>query len=412
MTIRNRLCCTTLCCMTVFFQGLDVFFQGHAGATEFDAQQLAKIPLRMQQFVVEGEISGAVTVVGSVNGIAQIAAVGDRDIESAQRMSHDTIFRIASMTKPITAIAIMQLVEQGKLSLDAPVEQYLPEFRGQMLVASRQEGSVSLRTPQRAITIRDLLTHTSGLPGGYPDGLGEMYRHRQRDLNESSLVMSQRPLEFEPGSRWSYCNAGIDILGRIIEVVSQRAFDRYLAESLFEPLGMRDTAIFPNAQQLARTALVYERRDDKLQVVADPLIGDPTGARHPIPAGGLFSTGPDLARLYQVLLSDGKFEGGQLLSVESLREMTRLQTGDLTCGFVEGMGFGLGFALVKQPMGVTSMLSAGTFGHGGAFGTQAWLDPRKKVFVILLIQRSGLPNADNSPLRRSFQELAFGAIQP
>ena len=384
---------------------------GGVRAVDFDRALLEKITARMQAFVDEQEISGAVTVVGTAQGIVHLGAVGSRNLEAGQAMSSDTAFRIASMTKPITAIAIMQLVEKQKLALEDPVERYLPEFRGQMLVASRQDGVVTLRKPSRPITVRDLLTHTSGLPGGYPEGFGDTYGSREHDLLESALVMSQRPLEFEPGSKWAYCNTGIDMLGRIMEVLSGRKYDEYLLREIFRPLGMNDTAVFPGSEILNRTAVVYERRDGKLQPVARPLIGDPTQARHPIPAGGLFSTGPDLARLYQLLLNQGTLDGCRILSPESLATMTRLQTGELACGFVEGMGFGYGFAHVKKPTGITAMLSPGTYGHGGAFGTQGWIDPHRGIFVILLIQRSGLANGDGSPMRLALQELAFAAAK-
>ncbi len=384
---------------------------GGVRAVDFDRALLEKITARMQAFVDEQEISGAVTVVGTAQGIVHLGAVGSRNLEAGQAMTNDTAFRIASMTKPITAIAIMQLVEKQQLALEDPVERHLPEFRGQMLVASRQDGVITLRKPSRPITVRDLLTHTSGLPGGYPEGFGDAYGSREHDLLESALVMSQRPLEFEPGSKWAYCNTGIDMLGRIIEVLSGTKYDEYLLREIFRPLGMKDTAVFPGSEILDRAAVVYERRDGKLQPIARPLIGDPVRARHPIPAGGLFSTAPDLARLYQLLLNQGILDGCRILSPESLATMTRLQTGELACGFVEGMGFGYGFAHVKKPTGITAMLSPGTYGHGGAFGTQGWIDPHRGIFVILLIQRSGLANGDGSPMRLALQELAFAAAK-
>jgi len=382
------------------------------GAADFDSALLSKIEARMRQFVDEQEISGAVTVVGSSAGLAHLVAVGSRNLERGEAMTADTLFRIASMTKPVVAMGIMKLVESGALSVDDPVEKHLPEFRGQMLVADRKDGTVTLTRSPRPITLRDLLTHTSGLPGGYPEGFGDVYGQRDHDLNESALVQSQRPLEFPPGSRWAYCNSGIDLLGRIIEIRSGMRFDEFLQKQFFEPLGMNDTAIFPSADRQARTAVVYEKKDGKLNPVSRPLIGNPATARHSIPAGGLFSTGPDLAAMYQMLLCGGEWKGVRVLATESLKTMTQLQTAELPCGFVEGMGFGFGFAHVRQPKGVTRMLSAGTFGHGGAFGTQGWIDPRQDLFVILLIQRSGLPNGDASPMRDVLQQLAVDALRP
>jgi CubicO group peptidase (beta-lactamase class C family) len=364
----------------------------------------------MQGFVDQQQLVGAVTVVGTKEGVVRIDAVGKFDQESDKPMPKDAIFRIASMTKPITAMAIMILVDQGKLAVDDPVEKHLPAFRGQMLVASRAGGTTTLKKAPRPITIRDLLTHTSGLPGGYPEGLSDLYVRRQLSLGEAVLVSSQRPLEFEPGSKWSYCNAGIDTLGRIVEVASGKSFNDFLTEQIFRPLGMTDTTSFPSAEQKARIPAVYDSKEGKLSVAKSVIIGLPEEPKHPIPAGGLCSTGADLAKLYQMTLLGGELDGKRIISAASLAEMTKLQTGDLTCGFVPGMGFGFGFAVVREPQGVTAMLSPGTFGHGGAFGTQGWIDPKKGVFTILLIQRVGLPNADASEIRRELQSVTYSAI--
>jgi CubicO group peptidase (beta-lactamase class C family) len=175
---------------------------------------------------------------------------------------------------------------------------------------------------------------------------------------------------------------------------------------------MNDTAFYPDEKQLARLAGLYGQRDGKLVFADYQLIGPTAGAKHPIPAGGLFSTGADLARLDQAMLNGGKQNGATILSPAAFQQMTQVQTGDLQCGFTPGMGFGFGWAVVKEPQGVHAMLSKGTFGHGGAFGTQGWIDPNQDVFVILLIQRTGLPNGDNSELRKELQRLAVEAIKP
>jgi CubicO group peptidase (beta-lactamase class C family) len=382
-------------------------------AVEFDAKRLDLIPARMQEFVDSHQLAGAVTAIGTKEGLVRVDAVGRLSLEAEPPMPKDAIFRIASMTKPVTAMAIMILADRGKLAVTDTVEQHLPEFRGQLLVTSRNEkaGITILEKPSRPITIRDLMTHTSGLPSGFPPGLAGLYSTRHLSLAEAVLVSSQRPLDFEPGSKWSYCNAGIDTLGRIVEVISGRNFEDFVAENIFQPLGMRDTSFYPSSEQLARVPPVYDVKDGKLVAAQSILIGPPTGARHPIPAGGLYSTASDLAKLYQMTLNGGKAGDRQILSTSALAEMTRLQTGDLQCGFVPGMGFGYGFAVVREPQGVTGMLSAGTFGHGGAFGTQGWIDPQQGVFVILLIQRVGLKNGDGSEMRQELQRLAFEAVR-
>ena len=386
-----------------------------ATSADFDSDKLAAIRGKMQKFVDDAapsQVSGAVIVVGSSKGIAYQEALGQQNIEGKQPMGKDSLFRIASMTKPITAIGIMILQDEGKLSVEDPVEKYLPEFKGQMLIDRREGDKLVLKKPERPITIRDLLTHTSGLPGGFPAGLSGLYFKRNYNLAEATAMQSQRPLDFPPGSKWAYCNAGIDALGRIIEVVSGKPYEVFLSEQIFQPLGMNDTTPYPNEEQLKRLAGLYEFKDGKLNYIEWQLIGPVKGARHPIPAGGLFSTGSDLAKLYQMMLRSGKFgEGKRILSEDAVKQMTTLQTGDLQCGFTPGMGFGFGWAVTKEPQGVHEMMSKGTFGHGGAFGTQGWIDPQKDLFVILLIQRVGLPNADASDLRRELQTGAVAAVK-
>ena len=384
------------------------------GPTSRGQEPGSDLPARLREgigrFVADGEISGAVALVGRAEGIVALEAVGRRDLEADRPMRPDTLFRIASMTKPITAIAVMMLADEGKLAIDDPVERHLPEFKGQMLVVDRSGGTVTLKAPSRPITLRDLLTHTSGLPGSPPAGLADLYARRDRSLAEAVIAFSQRPLEFEPGSKWAYCNAGIDTLGRVVEAVSGEPYEAFLRRRLFAPLGMNDTTFFPDPTQLRRSATIYDRPkgDDSLRPVAYPLIGPPEGARYPIPAGGLFATAPDLARLYRMILNRGILDGRRYLSEASVEAMTRLQTGDLATGFVEGMGFGLGWGVVREPKGATEALSPGSFGHGGAFGTQAWIDPGRGQFVVLLFQRVGLGNGDASAIRRELQRIALG----
>lgn len=378
---------------------------------EFDAAALAKLKGVLEAAVADKTVSGAVAVIGSSRGIAVIESAGAQTLEPMRPMTQDAIFRIASMTKPITAIGILQLQEQGKLSVTDPVEKYLPEFQNQMLAVREKDAPVTLKKPARPITLRDLLTHTSGLPGGYPAGYGNLYFSRTLTLKEAILLQSQRPLDFEPGSKWSYCNAGIDTLGRVIEVVAGMSYEDYLAAHIFQPLSMADTTPFVRPDQRIRLAGLYEQKEGVLREPAQSLIGVAADARHPIPAGGLVSTAADLARLYTCLLNGGELNGRRILKADTLKEMTTPQTGDLTTGFVDGMSFGYGFAVVKEPKGATAGLSAGTFGHGGAFGTQGWIDPHQDLFVVLMIQRVGLPNADNSDVRKAVQEVAINALK-
>ena len=357
---------------------------------------LDAIGLAMQKFTDDGDLAGAVTVVGNKNGVLHLEAVGFRDLDAKDAMKKDTLFRIASMTKPITAIAVMILVDEGKLSPDDDLSKHLPEFAEVHLAAGKK--------PARAIKVRDLLTHTSGL-GNYPKELGDVYGKRDRTLAECCKAVAGVPLLFEPGSKWAYCNSGLDTLGRLVEVASGESFESFLQKRVFDPLEMKDTTFYPNAEQRKRLALTYNKKDGKL-VPEMNLIGLPEKPKHPIPAGGLVSGASDLVNLYRMMLHGGELNGKRILSAKSAADMTRTQTGGLETGFVPGMSFGYGWAVVKEPKGVTAMMSAGTYGRGGAFGTQAWVDPKQDLFVILLIQRTGLMNADGSPMRQKLQELA------
>ena len=356
----------------------------------------AGIKPAMQKFVDDGDLAGAVTLVGNKDGILNHEAVGQRDLADQSPMQKDALFRIASMTKPITAIAIMILVDEGKLSPDDDVAKHLPEFANVALAGDKK--------PSRPLKIRDLLTHTSGL-SNYPKEFAEIYTKRDRTLAETSKAVAGLPLQFEPGSKWAYCNSGIDTLGRIVEVASGESFEAFLQKRVFDPLRMNDTVFYPTPEHRKRLAKTYNKKDGKL-VLEMNLIGLPEKPTFPIPAGGLVSCGADLAELYRMMLNKGELNGKRILSEKAVAEMTRTQTGDIATGFVPGMSFGYGWAVVKEPKGVTAMMSAGTYGHGGAFGTQGWIDPKQDLFVILLIQRTGLSNADASPMRQKLQELA------
>jgi len=382
-------------------------------ATPFASAQSPKgyEPLhdRFAKFVADGESPGAVIVVGNKSGALFTDAVGMADIEAKKPMKTDTVFRIASMTKPITSLGIMILVDEGKLSPDDLVEKHLPEFKGQLMVSAKDKDTTTLKKPMRPIEIRDLLTHTSGMVGNYPPGFADVYVKRNRTLNETTIAVSQLPLQFEPGSKWSYCNPGIDTLGRIIEVASGKKYEDFLQERIFTPLGMKDTSFFPNADQLKRTAITYGMKNKEFVPIANTLLDLGAARKHPVPAGGLYSTAADLSLLYTMMLHKGEGNGKRIVSEKSVVTMTTTQTGDIKTGFVDGSSFGFGWAVVKEPKGVTEMLSAGSFGHGGAFGTQGWIDPKQNLFFILLIQQSGSFGGDASIYRKELQRLGVEA---
>lgn len=380
-----------------------------------DAKPFAPLAERFDQFVAEGDTAGAVVVVGTKDGIKFQHVCGVRDVTTGEKMTADTLFRIASMTKPITALAIMQLQDAGKLSVDDPVEKHLPEFKGQMLVTAtdKDKGTVTLGKPPRPITLRDLLTHTSGL-SAYSAGMADVYTKRHYTLGETTAAVSQRPLQFEPGTKWAYSNSGIDTLGRVIEVVSGETYEKYLKASVFDPLGMKDTSFYPTADQGKRVASLHDKKDGK--AVAASSTGfkmdfDGKERKHPIPAGGLYSTAADQGKLYQAMLHKGELNGKRVVSEKAWAEMTKTQTGDIKTGFVDGMSWGYGWQVVKEPKGVTEPLSVGTFGHGGAYGTQGWIDPTKGVYYVLMIQRSGLANGDASEMRKELHKLGAAGVK-
>lgn len=363
-----------------------------------DAPNRARISESLNPFIDSGEISGVVVGTGTSKGVEEIVCLGKADLASGRGMTPDTLFRIASMTKPMTAIAVVQSAQAAKLKPSDLLAQHLPEFSGMKLKSRGQDGKSTLVDPQNPPTLANLLSHTSGLPA-YPKALGDVYGTRKPSLAEAVKALAQEPLDFEPGSRWSYCNPGIDTLGRVVEVAWGQEFADCIVERIFKPLGMGDTLFFPSNEARARSASLYERKDGKLATVktwAEP----PPGALHPMPAGGLWSTAPDIARLcvHMLGLAKGSLKEG-IITPKSAKDMTQVKTGDLKAGFTDGMGFGYGWAVFRKTTPTFPTLSPGTFGHGGAFGTQYWMDPVKDRFAILMIQRVGLANADASPMR-------------
>jgi CubicO group peptidase (beta-lactamase class C family) len=221
----------------------------------------------------------------------------------------------------------------------------------------------------------------------------------------------RQPLISEPGAKWAYSNAGINTLGRIIEVVSGESYGDFVQRRFFEPLGMDSTSFWPTAEMVGRMATPYrkDKATGELVAAGNSRFSEPLADRRrtAIPAGGLFSTAEDLTQLYQMILLGGELDGRRYLKAETLRLMATNQLGDLPkVSFAPGMHMGLGFHVVHAPQGVTESLSAGTFGHGGAYGTQAWIDPVRRRAYVLLIQRTDLPNSDGSEIRRLFQRTA------
>jgi len=371
-----------------------------------EAPILPGVGAAMQEMTAKNEIAGAVTLVVSKDRVLHLESIGFADVAAKRPMTPDALFWIASMTKPVTGVAVLMLQDEGKLSVADPVAKYLPEF-------------AALKTPSGKsanLTITQILTHTSGL--GEATGPAAQQAHTLADLVPIWLAA---PMQYEPGEKWKYTQSGINAASRIVEVVSGMAFDVFVQKRIFEPLGMKDTTFYPTDAQRARLATAYEKNKDSGALEPVPARADyGTRDRPPQGNGGLYSTGPDYARFCQMLLNGGTFEGHRYLSAEAMKLLSTPQTGDLPTGFFQSdtygnrganYGWGIATCVLRTPHeGVAAMLSPGTFGHGGAWGTQAWIDPVKGIAYIMMVQRSGFPNSDASDVRRAFQQAAADAL--
>ncbi len=371
-------------------QGADLSSHA-AGVNERIASE---IPQRIKYFIDQQTVAGAVSMVAHGNGIVEFQAAGMADIEAGRPMEKNTIFQIMSMTKPVTAIGIMMLAEEGKLALRDPVERYLPEFHGQRVAANLGPDAERLSVPNHAITIRDLLTHTAGIADPAPAAIHDYPQLMNVPLSEVVRQLAKQQLLFQPGTQWSYSSPGIEILGRLIEVCSGMKYEDFITDRILRPLGMKDSFFYPPAEKVARIAMVYVQKEGKLVRAPGTILGgDPAkhreGAVFPAPGWGLYSTAEDLLVLYRMMLNDGVSAGRRYLSPFSVHLMTESQTtGIHPVGWMRGADYGLAWEVVTDPLGELAGHSKGTYGHGGAFGTQGWIDPQNDLISILLIQRA------------------------
>ncbi len=389
-----------------FFFAL-AFLVGRLGAAP---DKFAGVSEHVRPFVEQGEISGAVMLVASKDRVLHLSVVGQSDLATGRKLRPDDYFWIASMTKPMAAVCVALLADDGKITFDDPVEKYLPEFKQQWLMDEQTPERRVLVKPARPITLRDLLTHRSGL-GEY------VVTDPHWTLAEMSKVVAREPLRFPPGSRWGYSTAGIDVLGRVVEVVSGTPFSTFMQKRLLDPLQMKHTAFWLTPEQQTSFAHNYRKNPatGKLEeVVIKYLYGGAIAdrGRPALGGAGLFSTAEDVAKFYQMMLNGGEAGGRRILKVETVAEMTRIQTGDLVTR--PGIGWGLGFNVVgpSKQMEANSTLTPGSFGHGGAHGTNSWADPTRGLVYVFMIQRAELPNADDSVMRRAYQQAVENALKP
>ena len=334
------------------------------------------VPL-LQPFVDKHELAGAVALVAGRDKVLSTEVVGFADIAGGKAMAPDAMFWIASQTKSMTATAVMMLVDEGKVSLDDPVEKFLPEFRGQMVVAEKDNDHMLLRKPVHPITVRETLNHMSGMPF---QSVLETPTYDTLPLAALVRSYAMTPLDAEPGTRYLYSSAGINIAGRIVEVVAGMKYEAFMQQRLFDPLGMKDTTFWPNEQQAERVAKSYrpdgaktDLEEFRITQLAYPL-SDRTH-RFPIPAGGLFSTAHDTAKFCQMLLNGGELNGRRLLSEKSFNELTKRQTP----------------ASVSDNYGLALAIGPDWFGHGGAQATGMEIRPAKGIAFIWMVQHGGFP---------------------
>lgn len=331
----------------------------------------------VQPFVDRHELAGAVMLVATPEKVVAHSAVGFADVGKQQPMQMDSMFWIASQSKPITASALMMLVDEGKVNVDDPVEKYLPEFKGQMVVAEKDDQHVLLKKPVHPITVKNILSHTSGLP--FRSAI-EVPTLDRLPLGDRVRSYAMTPLQFQPDSKYQYSNAGINTAARIIEVVSGQSFESFLDDRLFKPLGMNDTTFWPTEAQAARVAKSYRPGKDKKslnETIIDQVqypLSDRT-SRYPMPAGGLFATATDMAKFYQMLANNGEVNGNRYRSVEAINTLTSKQTPDALPS-----QYGFGFSTGGQ-----------RFGHGGAFSTNSYFDKEHGLIIIWLVQHAGFP---------------------
>lgn len=372
-----------------------------AQETSAPADRFAPVEALLDRWVERERVAGVLAIVDQRNERVFEYLRGYQDLDRKVRLRHDTIFRIYSMTKPITVVAALVLFDEGKLDLEDPLAKYVPAFEKVRVGVERRDPEtgrprLDLVAPERPITIRDLMRHTSGLTYGY---FGTSLVDRKvaamnpmrpdRSLADMVEELARLPLKHQPGKVWEY-GLSIDVLGRVIEVVSGTSLDRFFRERLFEPLGMKDTAFFVPAEKIERLATLYAPVRGELRRSPMTALGDPT--RRPAllsGGGGLYSTARDYMRFCRMLRNGGALDGARILKAETVAEMARDQIGSTrkaggAAAIVGPQGFGLGVAVVTRPR--LAGAPAGTFWWGGAAGTVFWIDPHNEIVGLFMIQ--------------------------
>ncbi|HSD27400.1 MAG TPA: serine hydrolase domain-containing protein [Vicinamibacteria bacterium] len=386
------------------------------------SERLQRLRAAMQQFVDEGRIAGLVTYVARNGRVAHHEAFGKADVEADLPMKKDAIFRIASQTKAFTSVAVMMLVEEGKVGLADPVSRFIPAFKKTSVALPPPPGAVpgspvSVVPAKREITIRDLLTHTAGI--SYGDGpaaeqwkaagiQGWYFADRREPVSAVVERMAALPMDAQPGEKYVY-GYNTDILGVVVEKVSGMTLAEFLQKRITGPLGLVDTQFYLPPAQKGRLAAVYAAKDGKIERATDPKFGQGHYVEGPRVAyaggAGLLSTARDYGRFLQMLLNGGEVEGVRLLSPKTVELMTVNHVGSL---YSDGnLGFGLGFDVVEDLGRSGRYGSVGAFGWGGAYHTNYWVDPHEKLVAVLMTQ---LLPAGDSQLQHRFRALVYSSI--
>jgi len=414
------------------------------------AERLERLSSQMQKAVDDGVMVGGLSLIARNGKIAYSQTWGLSDREAGTPMTMDTIFRIYSMSKPITSVAVMMLYEEGRFFLNDPVAKYIPELAKLEVAVSTADGSTSIisdgtssrtigegdeskegvtRKPSRQPTIRDLLRHTAGFTYGVFGNteVDKQYRElgilsEHPDLQDFVAKVGQVPLQYEPGTRWHY-SVSVDIQGRLVEVISGMRFGEFLEQRIFEPLGMVDTSFIVPQDKTARLAQIYSpkgtssdvgsaflsRNTSTELVVSDDQINASyrEGATFESGGGGLVSTAADYMRFSQMMLNGGELDGVRLLSPKTVELMTTNHLGDIPMGFGgRGIGFGLGFAVALDLGEIGELGSVGEYNWGGAAGTRFWIDPQEQLIGVFMVQ--SIPH--RTTLANQFKVLTYQAL--
>lgn len=410
----------------------------------FSSARLAKLTARMNERVADGTMVGGQGVIARNGRVIYSETYGLADREANRAMTEDAIYRIYSMTKPITALAIMMLYEEGHFFLNDPVARYIPELANLEVALSTADGNTGIisdgtqsrgvgegdkdltgqtRKPARQPTIRDLLTHTAGFTYGVFGNteVDKLYRkaelmNRNMDLKEFVTRLGQIPLQYEPGTRWHY-SVAVDVQGRLVEAISGMTFWEFLRTRIFEPLDMKDTYFTVPEDKLPRLAQLYAPEGTAGGGFATPATGPGLEVAAPATSagyvegtefhgggGGLVSTARDYLRFAQLMLNGGELDGVRLLSPKTVELMTVNHLGDIRMGFNRGgAGFGLGYGLVLDPGEAGEVSSAGEYNWGGAAGTRFWIDPQENLIGLFMVQ--SLPH--RTRLGQEFKVLTY-----